>query len=261
MNISIATLEKTCASSLVHLSPDRLNIEDKTRSNIFTWRGQFSPQLIEELLIAYCPRKATILDPFVGSGTVLYEAAKLGYRAFGFEVNPSAWILSRIFELANLPSEKRTEVLNFAISLVCEKIPLPGFFSQSIEVFGEELIRQRLSCIRAAATEQYSIAVIDALVILLDFFHHALSIERVHLMTRKLEGVIRELPFTSAPISSQLADARALPLADGSIDFVVTSPPYINVFNYHQNVIVQTPATGSGGRGSPARRSVIAATR
>jgi DNA modification methylase len=32
-----------------------------------------------------------------------------------------------------------------------------------------------------------------------------------------------------------LADARAVPLPTASIDFVITSPPYINVFNYHQH--------------------------
>jgi hypothetical protein len=46
----------------------------KTRSNIFSWRGQFSPQLIEHLLLTYCPKNAIILDPFVGSRTVLHKA-------------------------------------------------------------------------------------------------------------------------------------------------------------------------------------------
>jgi hypothetical protein len=32
-----------------------------------------------------------------------------------------------------------------------------------------------------------------------------------------------------------LADARNSPLQDATVDAVVTSPPYINVFNYHQN--------------------------
>ena len=31
-----------------------LDIEEKNRSNLFAWRGQFSPQLIECLLEAYC---------------------------------------------------------------------------------------------------------------------------------------------------------------------------------------------------------------
>ena len=41
-----------------------LDIEDKVRANLFAWRGQFSPQLVEALLTAYCPAEAVVLDPF-----------------------------------------------------------------------------------------------------------------------------------------------------------------------------------------------------
>lgn len=84
------------------LSTEILNIEDKKRSNIFSWRGQFSPQLIENLLFYYCPRNSTVLDPFSGSGTVLYEAGCLGLEAFGCEINPAAWILSKTYELMSV---------------------------------------------------------------------------------------------------------------------------------------------------------------
>jgi len=43
------------------------------------------------------------------------------------------------------------------------------------------------------------------------------------------------LPFSNEPIKADLQDARALPLQAESVDFALTSPPYINVFNYHQN--------------------------
>jgi hypothetical protein len=46
------------------LSPKLLNIEDKNRSNLFAWRGQFSPQLIQYLLDAYCLPGSVVLDPF-----------------------------------------------------------------------------------------------------------------------------------------------------------------------------------------------------
>ncbi|MGQ4809783.1 hypothetical protein NKDENANG_03212 [Candidatus Entotheonellaceae bacterium PAL068K] len=36
------------------LPQKRLDIDDKSRSNLFAWRGQFSSQLIECLLDAYC---------------------------------------------------------------------------------------------------------------------------------------------------------------------------------------------------------------
>ena len=48
------------------ISKERLDIIEKTRSNLFSWRGQFSPQLVEVILDAYCFPNSVILDPFVG---------------------------------------------------------------------------------------------------------------------------------------------------------------------------------------------------
>jgi len=80
------------------ISKEKLDIVEKTRTNLFPWRGQFSPQLIEIILSAYCLPNSVILDPFVGSGTVLLEAGILEFEAYGFEINPAAWILSKIYE-------------------------------------------------------------------------------------------------------------------------------------------------------------------
>src|SRR5438128_517596 len=68
---------------------ERLNIDNKERSNLFPWNGQFSPQLVEALLEAYAPARGFVLDPFLGSGTVLHEAGRRGHPAFGSEVNPA----------------------------------------------------------------------------------------------------------------------------------------------------------------------------
>ena len=79
---------------------------EKTRSNLFAWRGQFSPQLIETILASYCLPDSVILYPFVGSGTVLLEAGTFLFDAYGFEINPAAWILSRAYEFINTLSRK-----------------------------------------------------------------------------------------------------------------------------------------------------------
>ena len=47
--------------------------------------------------------------------------------------------------------------------------------------------------------------------------------------------LLRELTDKSGIADCHLADARRLPIEDDSIEGVITSPPYINVFNYHQN--------------------------
>ncbi len=91
------------------LQPSLLNIEDKNRSNLFAWRGQFSPQLIEYLLDEYCLPGSVVLDPFAGSGTVLLEAALMSLPAYGFEINPAAWCFSKLYEFTNTDKEQRKE--------------------------------------------------------------------------------------------------------------------------------------------------------
>ena len=94
------------------LADSLVNIEDKRRSNLFTWRGQFSPQLIEQLLISYGSKKSVVFDPFLGSGTVLYECGLLGLKAAGCEINPAAVSFSKIYELINEPKEKIIVVID-----------------------------------------------------------------------------------------------------------------------------------------------------
>jgi len=64
-----------------------LNIEEKNRSNLFAWRGQFSPQLVECLLDAYCLPGSVVLDPFAGSGTTLRVALNSGRSAVGIDLS------------------------------------------------------------------------------------------------------------------------------------------------------------------------------
>lgn len=227
-----------------HLLQNVLNIEDKTRSNIFSWRGQFSPQLIENILLSYCPRNAAVLDPFSGSGTVLYESACFGLRAFGYEVNPAAWILSRTYELINLQKAEREELIKTVLIKIEEHFPAAELFE------APELIKLEIEKFKKALSniyekvEFYEIIILDALVILLDLANKNLTINHIHNTLAKLCQVILMLPYSKEPITTLLCDARNLSLETDAIDFVVTSPPYINVFNYHQNYRHSAEALG-----------------
>ena len=58
-----------------------------------------------------------------------------------------------------------------------------------------------------------------------------------------IKTCLTELPYSEQPITSQLKDARNAGVElENEIDFILTSPPYINVFNYHQNyrAIIET---------------------
>ena len=49
-----------------------------------------------------------------------------------------------------------------------------------------------------------------------------------------LRALVASLPSSPATLQVTLSDARALPCEDSEVDLILTSPPYINVFNYHQ---------------------------
>src|SRR5947208_12976005 len=52
------------------------------------------------------------------------------------------------------------------------------------------------------------------------------------------------MPYTKASLKFFNCDARRLPIQDGLIGLVITSPPYINVFNYHQQYRASVEALG-----------------
>lgn len=49
----------------------------------------FPPKLIEPMVLAGCPRRGIVLDPFAGSGTTLQVAVAHGRSAIGIELNPA----------------------------------------------------------------------------------------------------------------------------------------------------------------------------
>ncbi len=207
---------------------EKLDIVEKTRSNLFAWRGQFSPQLIEIILNAYCLPNSVILDPFVGSGTVLLEAGILEFEAYGFEINPAAWILSKTYEFIN--DTKRKESVKIIRSLIDKEFPF-RIFENCSEV---QNLPEKFTKIKSEL-DQETIKIFDALVILLDIENNKITHEFIQSKFADLVSVIEKLPYSQQQIGVGLSDARLLPLKNDQIDFVITSPPYINVFNYHQN--------------------------
>jgi hypothetical protein len=213
------------------LKPNLLNIEDKNRSNLFAWRGQFSPQLIECLLDAYCLPGSVVLDPFVGSGTVLLEAALMYLPAYGFEINPAAWCFSKLYEFTNTDKEQRRQIITELRENLNRQFPFILFSDDQLD---PSLAETKIACI-ANFISDYAKILCNALVVLLDVYNNPVTNGLVHSKFQALSDLVLQLPYTEQPIKADLQDARALPLEPASVDFAITSPPYINVFNYHQN--------------------------
>ncbi len=222
------------------LEQTRLDVSEKSRSNIFNWRGQFTPQFIEYLLDALAVPGSLVIDPFCGSGTVLLEAAAKGFPAAGYEINPAAYAMSRFIAFANTPTNERSELFKRVSNQVHRLI---GPFRGLPLFAGSEDNRER--CINLldlarelfAATELKS-ELLLALIVMMRA-ETAGGGELASVICKACSSVAEDLtslPFSQREIVVHLRDARDISNRYNSVaDLVLTSPPYINVFNYHQN--------------------------
>jgi len=226
------------------LSQAELNIEDKSRTNLFAWRGQFSPQLVEAHLRAYGGEGAMVLDPFMGSGTVLVEAARLGMSAVGCDVNPAACAMARLYQFVNVATAERTRILDQAarqLHLLNDHADLPLFAEVSRN--SRPPLSHRLQEL-ARGTEPLHSTIAEALAVTANLGAAKAEAKDIRRAWSALCATVEHLPHCSAPVRAYQADARLLPVEPGTGDLVFTSPPYINVFNYHQQYRPAVEALG-----------------
>lgn len=222
------------------LSQDRLNVTEKTRSNVFNWRGQFTPELVEYILDTFACSTDTTFDPFCGSGTVLLESARCNISSVGFEINPAAYAMARFITLARLPQQEREDLSNSLGSRIDSLIGL--YHDLPLFETGPAFREKYRNLIQLAADLLGQIDSKNEIVLALNTLFHAEKTSKGKLIPSILKSFdvmghnLANLPYTTRDLATDLCDARlAHQRLRGEVDLILTSPPYINVFNYHQN--------------------------
>lgn len=225
---------------------------------LFPYRGKFHPQMIKGLLnVMGLKRGETVLDPMMGSGTVLIEASLMGIASVGLDASPfckfmtqakidgltvPAKVIRIAFENARAVfdhfartaghpirgSKKRTRPYTEDLLSVMERES-----SYRNEV-GEWLEHPRvhnlllLAYLDSAGYSERSdrVAPYDQFRAILE--RYVVAVEKIQ---RVLEGVESELG--EARVLD--GDARSLPLESSSIDGIVFSPPYSFAIDYLEN--------------------------
>lgn len=222
------------------LEQDRLNVTKKSRTNLFSWRGQFTPEFVEYLLETFASEAHIVLDPFCGSGTVLQECVRREISASGFEINPAAYAMSKFFTFSNVHIEERRQLID-SLSKHLDKLPnyyedLPLFkpspkyreMYKNLLDFAKDLFKQTIS-------KQETLLAVLMIFRAQDSKNNGL-LSAVMNAFSILKSNLLSLPFANSNISVELCDARRCHTKLNSpVDMIITSPPYINVFNYHQN--------------------------
>lgn len=215
---------------------DVFDIADKTRSNLFKWNGQFSPQFVDALIEKYGKGCKNIFDPFCGSGTVLVEAARHTKSAAGTEINPAAVFIARLYVFCNYSNEERAKHIRAVDKWINDDLldDLPLFQSErriKNRIFYENALQEKLKKTRIAEQK----ILIQAIITLLDiYFDKNLTSKYISSNWEKIKDVVSCLPFSTAKVDCVNNDCRESGFCDNEFDLLITSPPYINVFNYHQ---------------------------
>lgn len=213
-NIDKVEIDKT------EICQNLLNIQEKEKSNNFTWKGQFSPQFVSTILDNYTKIGDRVLDPFSGSGTVMAECISKNLDCIGVELNPAAYYMSAFYEISNLETTERDVLL----SNVFERVKL----ITNMETL-ENQIRKNLKNFHLERN------IFDLFVVLLDIYNNDIDSSRVSKIWNDIVELANNISMTTTKVKAIKGDIRTSNIEENSIDLVFTSPPYLNVFNYHQN--------------------------
>jgi DNA modification methylase len=221
------------------LLQDKLDARLKKRANLFNWRGQFTPEFVAYMIDQFTQKGDLIIDPFSGSGTTLQEAILKNRAAEGFEINLSAYAMSKFFTFATDEIAFRwTLINNFELKLNALLKPLNG------QLVYTDSIDYRTAYFDLLRIGKEFIPFLDKKEKIIWLNILFLS-ERDKKMTLKqsiqksfayIKNALLGLPFSENTVKAHLKDARTVgDIYKNKVDFILTSPPYINVFNYHQN--------------------------
>jgi hypothetical protein len=221
-----------------------------------------------EFVVEHLPKKKrgetlTVLDPMMGSGTIPVLASIAGHRAVGFDTDPLAIIIARTWA-----RPLKTEDLMASAEHVAERARArahrdyrhPDDETQDfIDYWFDRKAQRRLGAL-AASIGGESPALHDALwcsfsrLIITKDAGASLARDVSHSRPHRVRSVAsfnpteRFIPVVAAVIDRHQAleakragarrlrldqaDARDLPLRDGSVDAVITSPPYLQAIDY-----------------------------
>lgn len=224
----------------------------------FPYKEGFSRGLVEHLLERFdLPQGATLLDPFCGVGTTPLVARLRGLHGVGIDLLPLAVFVARVklrtrYDLPMGRLRQAVEALalppatgprsRFADIPLVRKAFDKGtarsilLLRDAIQATDHPKVRDFLTLALLATLEELSQTRKDGLCVRLHPRRQSLA--ACDAVQQRARGMLADLQAQDV-IRGQLgrgrirrADARALPLPDDSVHGVITSPPYLNRYDY-----------------------------
>ena len=213
--------------------------------------------------------ESLVLDPMMGSGTVLAMARANGHRGIGFDVDPLAVLISKVWTTALEPQEVRDEA-SFVLTNACrdfKNLTLGDAYpatadeetARFLRYWFDGHARRQLAALSMAIEKAKSEVTRNALwcafsrLIITKQSGASRAMDLSHSRPHRAFEVAPERPFDRFPSAVErviangidknssdtghepdirMGDARRMPLENNSVDLVLTSPPYLNAIDY-----------------------------
>ncbi len=235
------------------------------------WIAGFSREFVQSGLARHLKKQGTVLDPFAGVGTTLIEANLAGHDAVGFEINPYAAFASRIKlqshrtdpNLIRKASERFLLYASMKKSAQIKSSPPEGFRTRG-EFYSPKVLRKVLLIIdfirqidNPTIADLFRLAFASTMITYSNYSYEPSLGQRVsagrskiedfpveHEIVRKLNDMASDASWMKTQLNGANPKGTVLhrsffdayrSITPGSIDLLVTSPPYLNNYHYNRN--------------------------
>jgi 16S rRNA G966 N2-methylase RsmD len=219
----------------------------KSVHGMYPYRGKIS-SLDAQKIVTQFNNNSTLLDPFCGSGTILYEGAKHGLNVIGFDMNPIAVTIAE--GKLDIPQDKNEMLAaaNFFIDKA-KKIEAEKKLCTKAQYYFHEQTGKQIACLANLYGDfppYLKSCFMGAVCLAARGCNHymwtsssvgkniepKMYIDFYQCFIRKLEKHF--YPLVNNISKVYYSDARKISevLPKNSIDYIFTSPPYFDCLDY-----------------------------
>jgi len=227
--------------------------------SLHPYPAKFIPQIPRRAIKLWTRRRDLVYDPFCGCGTTVLEASLAGRRGIGTDNNAVADIVTRA--KTAIYSKSNLRELNSFASKIADGLssapPRPELIPANKNFFywfEPDTIRQLAALKGLVLAEKEPVrtllmAVLSSIVVKVSYqdsdTRYARNLSKAGVgkvassfRSRLVETICRirdTIGDGREPARFVRADARSVPfIKSGSISLIVTSPPYLNAYDYHK---------------------------